>query len=131
MTSDERIEIAERLRKAAVDDGHLGRPYGEQGFQVTLRRIISTSNPTRPALYARLAELSDPTCKPVGMNYLGNAPWHDGGVNLDASTTGCSVCGYPFGNGRYYIPGMPNTIPRYCPNCGSRVVMPAEERDAS
>lgn len=59
-TNEERHEVAERLRDAAVDDGHVGMPYGKQGFQVTLRRIIGTSNPARPTLYARLAELIDP-----------------------------------------------------------------------
>ena len=59
-TSDERREVAARLRDAAVDDGHVGMPYGKQGFQVTLRRIIGTSNPARPTLYARLADLIDP-----------------------------------------------------------------------
>ena len=59
-TSDERRKVAARLREAAIDDGHIGKPYGEQGFQVTLRSIIGTSNPTRPTLYSRLADLIEP-----------------------------------------------------------------------
>ena len=33
---------------------------------------------------------------------------------------GCNVCGYPFGINRYPGMGMPSTIPRYCPYCGTR-----------
>ena len=60
-TSENRREVAERLREAIIDDGHADMPGEKRGFQVTLRRIIGTSNPTRPALYARLADLIDPT----------------------------------------------------------------------
>ena len=37
-TSDERREVAEMMREAAVDDGHIDRPYGEQGM---LRNEVS------------------------------------------------------------------------------------------
>jgi hypothetical protein len=101
-TSDERREVAARLRKAAVDDGHVGRPYGGQGFQVTLRRIIGTSNPKRPTLYARLADLMDPTCEIVSFE----------GIRLPR----CSRCGQP----------ILKPWPNFCPNCGARVTRGGE-----
>ena len=108
MTSDERREVAERLREAAIDDGHVGRPYGEQGFQVTLRRIIGTSNPMRPTLYARLAGLIDPTCHLVSTTLQ---TWTDGSRAFYHELS----CGHTC-----------NTVwakpPKYCPDCGARVV---------
>ena len=98
-TREERREVAERLREAAVDDGHIGRPYGQQGFQVTLRRIIGTSNPNRPTLYTRLADLIDPTCH-VDVNKHGRAY--------------CTNCGC---DDWCLADGSP-----YCPNCGARVM---------
>lgn len=78
-TSDERREVAARLREAATDDD------GKRGFQVTLWRIIGTSNPSRWTLYARLADLIDPeeedTCCDVS----------DDGDFFTCSRCGCSV----------------------------------------
>ena len=106
-SSEERREVAERLMEAAIDDGHTGRPYGEQGFQVTLRRIIGTSNPTRPTLYSRLADLIDPTCK---MEAAGDVPAL---VKDNLGTFFCSECGSPIYN---------DSNPSYCLYCGARVV---------
>ena len=97
-TREERREVAERLREAIIDDGHLEMPGGKKGFQMTLQRIIGTSNPTRPALYARLAYLIDPTCHLVS--------------DADNHMPHCDMCG----TGIY---GLPT---RYCPNCGAMVV---------
>ena len=125
MTSNERREVAARLREAAIDDGHVGRPYGEQGFQVTLRRIIGTSNPMRKTLYARLADLIDTeeedTCCDVS----------DDGDAFTCSRCGCAVRlssaeADSFENVTY---GPTLTMPNgrgeklsFCPNCGARVV---------
>lgn len=98
MNSDERREAAARLREAVIDDGHADMPGEKRGFQVTLRRTIGTSNPTRPALYARLAYLIDPTC------HLAS--------DADNHIPHCDMCGTA-------IYGLPT---RYCPNCGARAV---------
>lgn len=106
MNSDERREVAERLREAIIDDGRLSMPGGKQGFQMTLQRLIGASNPTRPALYARLADLIYPTStvemkRVVSDKDCGHMRW----------MPMCSACGKLFdGN-----------IPRYCPNRGSRL----------
>lgn len=103
-TSDERREVAERLREAILDDGHVDRPGGKRGFQMTLKRLIGTSNPTRPALYARLADLIDPTCE-VKLDRYGPSVRHK-----------CSMCGEPL-----------DSHVNYCPNCGARVAMDSRE----
>lgn len=108
-TSDERREVAARLREAVVDDGHVGRPYGEQGFQVTLRRIIGTSNPKRSTLYARLADLIDPTCEVSSVETCSNELGQLEGWEFHLT------CGHSFR--RPY-----NEAPAYCPECGARVV---------
>ena len=108
-TSEERREVAARLREAAIDDGHVGRPYGEQGFQVTLRRIIVTSNPKRPTLYARLADLIDPTCEVSSVETYCNELGQLGGWEFHLT------CGHSFQRPW-------NEPPAYCPNCGARVV---------
>lgn len=107
MTSENRREVAERLREAIIDDGHADMPGEKRGFQVTLRRIIGTSNPTRPALYARLADLIDPTCEMK--------------IIPKSSHCICSRCG-AFVR-RDAVTSCTEVIPvRHCPNCGARVV---------
>lgn len=112
-TSEERREVAKRLREAIIDDGHLEMPGGKKGFQMTLQRLIGTSNPTRPALYARLAYLIDPTCS---MTCKGSFTAHH-----DFTRWECGKCGaYAFAPGKW-------NAPRYCPNCGSRLVDDSRE----
>lgn len=108
-TSEERLEVAERLREAAIDDGHAGRPYGEQGFQVTLRRIIGTSNPKRPTLYARLADLIDTTCEVRSVETYCNELGQLEGWEFHLT------CGHSFQRPW-------NEPPAYCPECGARVI---------
>ena len=109
-TSDERREVAERLRDAAVDDGHIDKPYGQQGFQVTLKRIIGTTNPNRPTLYRRLAGLIDPTCTVVSERI------HTGGF-------GCEEAGYEFTLSCGHTVIVDGDFPpSYCDECGARVV---------
>lgn len=118
---DERQRLAERLRGIVpreADTGllfgyyHVGRAVWEaMGGDVELCDV--------PML---LAELIDPTCEAKGMDFMGAPPVHQGGQQPATSTMGCSECGYPFGNERYRIHGRPAQIPRFCPNCGARVV---------
>lgn len=107
-TSDERREVAARLREAAVDDGHICRPYGQQGFQVTLRRIIGTSNPNRPTLYIRLADLIDPTC-------------HLMGTTSEEGLYGPTIFHHELSCGHTCDTGWPEP-PAYCDECGARVI---------
>lgn len=143
-TRSERREVAARLREAAVDDGHVGMPYGKQGFQVTLRRIIGTSNPARPTLYARLADLIDPDdgvirCRDCA--YFGESDdmafspwcWRDPDPTCHDTLPDswgpfeCSECGAQFSVCPVYI-GPDGTSehdevkPSFCPRCGARVV---------
>lgn len=117
-TSDERRELARKLREAAIDDGHVGRPYGEQGFQVTLRRIIGTSNPKRSTLYARLADLIDPTCKVM------EVPDNDEFMVRVVSGFVCKRCGHEAIVERN-CDGSAEP-PRFCPCCGARVTSGGE-----
>ena len=103
MNSENRQEVAARLREAIIDDGHLDMPGGKHGFQMTLQRLIGTSNPTRSALYARLADLIDPTCNLVR--------------DADSYMPHCDMCG----TGIYGLPS------RFCPNCGARLVSNSHE----
>ena len=119
MTSDERREVAARLREAAIDDGHVGRPYGEQGFQVTLRRIIGTGNPMRPTLYARLADLIDPKCS---MDAIDTGEMAD--YDCCEHIMYCKNCDAEFGYVLYSEDGDVDMDdkPKFCPECGARVV---------
>ena len=112
MNSENRQEVAARLREAIIDDGHLDMPCGKQGFQMTLQRLIGTSNPTRPALYARIADLIDPTST-VEMKRV-VADNHCGHMRLVPT---CSACGRL----------LDGEVPRFCPNCGSRLVDDSRE----
>lgn len=105
MNSENRREVAERLREAIIDDGHLEMPGGKQGFQMTLQRLIGTSNPTRPALYARLADLIDPTSHAIGKG-------HPDKFHV---CYGCSVCGFG------WYESVNDEPYRYCPHCGARL----------
>ena len=118
MNSENRQEVAARLREAIIDDGHLDMPGGKQGFQMTLQRLIGTSNPTRPALYARLADLIDPTCRNT--------------LPQNWGTFECSECGAQFEVCSVFMTESGNDdsepiIPNYCPECGERVVDDSRE----
>lgn len=69
--------------------------------------------------WARLADLIEPeperTCHPVMMAWNGETPYRSSDVVLDAMTTGCSECGYPW---------KPSStrLPNFCEHCGARVV---------
>ena len=125
MTSDERREVAARLREAAIDDGHVGRPYGEQGFQVTLRRIIGTSNPMRPTLYARLADLIDPKCS---MDAIDTGEMAD--YDCCEHIMHCKNCDAEFGHVLYSEDGdvSMDDKPKFCPNCGASVTDGGDSR---
>lgn len=91
-TSDERREVAERLRKAADFD---------EWLDVTINNtIFGVFGEVRHPISDTLADLIDPTCHVV--------PFDEGSVRLPH----CSKCGQP----------ILKPWPNFCPNCGARVV---------
>ena len=109
MTSDERREMAARLREFADTDVWLGVMFAE------LKRFGDTDRPSADAI----ADFIDPTC------------------HMDAVDTGeqadyecrerimhCSNCNAEFG---YVLYGEDGDVsmddkPKFCPECGKRVV---------
>lgn len=108
MISDERREVAERLRWLASKQGTY-KGVLVSDVLVPLR-LLSVDNPgfiPRKSV-ARLADLIDPTCEYV--------PIGDGRFV-------CSGCGYTV-NLDFDVPVTDETnMPsKHCPNCGARVV---------
>lgn len=105
-TSDERREVAERLRKLSAHgqsiscdavDKALGIWYDDSYFGCVFAHES----------VLRLADLIDPTCE---MEDAGDVP---ASVKDNLSTFFCSECGAPIYN---------DMSPSYCPYCGARVV---------
>lgn len=96
MTSDERIEIAARLRKAR----------GIRDF-VDVLSVNNDRDCTWKDVSRRVADLIDPTCE---MDDAGDVP---ASVKDNLNTFFCSECGSPVYN---------DMSPSYCPYCGARVV---------
>ena len=112
-TSDERREVAERLRDEAGGFRRLEKEWGHEptidlgdvtavfqdvahfaGLDGTVRTCV---------LLDRLADLIDPTCHDFG---------GEEGTNGEGYDFACSACGYV----------CDLAEPRFCPNCGARVV---------
>ena len=105
MLSDERIEIAERMRGPFDVCECVGHTYINGtvfGMQVCARDEQELRNGMR-----HLAELIDPTCE---MDDAGDVP---ASVKDNLNTFFCSECGAPVYN---------DMSPSYCPYCGARVV---------
>lgn len=105
MTSDERREVAERLRWLASKQGTY---KGVLGSDVLVPlRLLSVDHPgfmPRKSV-ARLADLIDPTCE----------------MNRGTGVDTCSRCGALVRHGA--VLDLCDTMQvRYCPNCGARVV---------
>lgn len=106
MTSDERIEIAERMRGSfdvCECMGHMFINGSIFGLQVCARDELALRDGMR-----HLAELVDPTCE---MDDAGDVP-ASVKDNLN-NTFFCSECGAPVYN---------DMSPSYCPHCGARLV---------
>lgn len=103
-TSKERIEAAKRLR------GHNGNAYADVADMCD----------------EDLADLIDPICQEVPMESVGRWPFYTGiELHLEKVSYGCSVCGYPWGEiDKWATHGADwlHNSPKYCPNCGCRVV---------
>ena len=55
------------------------------------------------------------TCRVIPMDAAGNPPFREEDWVLNEQSDGCSACGYPFDS-------MNRGVPKYCPNCGARVI---------
>lgn len=105
-TSDERCEVAERLR------GLRHRTYYREEIVESICDAISIADPVNTFcepedVYEPLADLIDPTCE---MEDVGDVPES---VKRNLSTWSCSECGSPIYN---------DMTPTYCTYCGARVV---------
>ena len=116
MTSDERREIAATMRIISCE-GVKDITLGE-----VLNSILTGGAPrptTEMAILARLADLIDPTC---GMDVLDTGEVAD--YECSEHIVHCSNCNAEFGYVLYSEDGdvSMDDKPRFCPNCGARVV---------
>ena len=115
-TSEERREVAERLRVTKAECDERGYPWMVEDLLQTLG--FETYEDGDDFIFDLLADLIDPTCRDMG----GSVP----GV----SAFECSRCGALLnvcdGGGLrvagHYYDDTPNVSISYCPNCGARVV---------
>lgn len=115
-----RVDVARKLRGSG--DRLFGNSFG--GGSVKAMDIIRESINVAydyDELFDHLADLIDPTCKPV-INVESLTE------KLTKYTSGCSECGAIFGD----FPTREQaemTHPAYCPCCGSRVITPNSGKD--
>ena len=104
-TSDERREVAARLRDIESIYGEQRHPFPETDFVLAIAKITGTPlDSTLKDLAFRLADLIDPTCHVVIPNEMDGECF-------------CSECGALLGEYGYTA---------YCPNCGARVTRGGE-----
>lgn len=115
-----RVDVARKLRGSG--DRLFGNSFG--GGSVKATEIIRASIDVTydyDELFDRLADLIDPTCKPmITVESLTES--------LTKYTSECSECGAIFGD----FPTREQaetTHPTYCPCCGSRVITPNSGKD--
>ena len=115
-----RVDAARKLRGSG--DRLFGNSFG--GGSVKATEIIRASIDAAydyDELFDRLADLVDPTCKPmITVESLTES--------LTKYTSECSECGAIFGD----FPTREQaetTHPAYCPCCGSRVITPNSGKD--
>lgn len=116
MTSEERREVAERLRSCAQDVNgtrdfamYLSHWVGFDGVTDDEGKHFTIAADRREAelTLERLADLIDPTCHVVT-----SGEWRGRPIG-----SACSVCHAPLYPSTAWAHGM-----RYCPQCGARVV---------
>lgn len=105
MTSDERCEVAERLRVYSHDfDFGDSNPF----WYVAKAAFGDVDVHTYYSVFARLADLIDPTCKVVGTTLQ---TWSDGSRAYYHELSCGHTCETVWAN-----------PPGYCDECGARVV---------
>lgn len=129
-TSDERREVAERLR-VYVHDFDFG-DINPQPFRYVMKAAFADcKSHSYYEIFARLADLIDPTCVFEPTETL--TRWDENDYehetnepDPDCATFACSRCGYEMLYGDEY--GWFDTEPPYtphfkfCPNCSARVL---------
>ena len=115
-----RVDVAKKLRGSG--DRLFGNSFGGGSAKATeiIRASIDVAY-DYDELFDRLADLIDPTCKPV-ITVEGLTE------SLTKYTSACSECGAIFGD----FPTREQaetTHPTYCPCCGSRVITPNSGKD--
>lgn len=125
-TSDERIYVAKGFLDAAkrideIDNSYLCDDPAASRMLAVNRIVGWQLGRPNDYTFTRLAELIDPTCKPViTVESLTES--------LTKYTSECSECGAIFGD----FPTREQaetTHPTYCPCCGSRVITPNSGKD--
>ena len=113
LTSDERREVAETLRKCGAELSILGAGC-ETAFHVIDNAIGCQEEGSWEIFFCRLVDLIDPTCRNKQIAYNRTAPREFRTDNFI-----CSACGETFcADGD----GVNHPIDwAYCPNCGARV----------
>lgn len=104
---EEREALAARLR-GSYDVLRQGRYVYLSGSLFGMQLAAGSEVRLREAT-SRLADLIDPTCRPVHSD-----------VSAEDELV-CNRCGASLG---VDINGKPSWVPRYCPCCGCRVMMP-------
>ena len=113
MNSDERIEVAERLRGKLVRE--LGFTAGSIAYAMSYTAPKGVVGDAAISdLLNRLADLIDPTCR-VSDEEVAHQPTLDA---LAVHVYTCSACHNSF----YMADVCCHPKPAYCPYCGARVV---------
>lgn len=107
LTSEERYEVAARLRKCGAELSIIGADC-ETGLHVIDNIIGCREEDSWERFIARLADLIDPTCHVVGTIAM---DWSDG----------LTVYNHELSCGHICCTDWPEP-PRYCQYCGARVV---------
>ena len=100
-TSDERREVAERLRRTKAECDARDCPWMVEDLMQALG--LATYEDGEDGIFDRLADLVDPTCHDFGGQE---------GTTGEGYDFACSACGYAC--------DLPQ--PRFCPRCGARVM---------
>lgn len=109
-TSEQRKEIAEKLRETKEECNQRGYPWMVEDLMRALGFL--SYEDADDQIFDRLADLIDPTCE---MEVAGDVP---DVVKKNLTTWFCSECGSPIYN---------DMSPSYCPYCGARMVSDDEQ----